>query len=586
LVPYRCPSPDRDTECDPSEALDCEIKCHGIYREGVCFWNSWDDNETDSRHLRAAVAIAPPFPGAVVGSHDAYIKGYDMYRGTLVYAHNGQPMLSIQPHQYVSQNVTLYVMPLILLCVSLLGVAWLLKILLKYATKLHQQSVVPGMIDLESLEDEGYVPEAKPEGPLRPSRWEVMSVVVSVITMLAALAMLAKADDFDMETFEQYQERTAFFNYTLPSACSCSKPGEVTSQLRCVLGCQDSIRIGERSLTMHFDLDQQCQDKYLLVLTYLEERSCHQCKWGDNVCERMMYTSNWSYVYPKVTHGWGQCDCALDGYSQTMILWDYDLYPAQYCDVARSSHEYISGLEDPTAYSASIDSTLLAQSSYARVWVKGMLQFYKVGNGGIDSQRAFLINRNDVDNNGILKSTSYVYSQLLKQRTIQPGYCLDNEYVYQGLEEFRPQVFDQKCDVDVTFKTMRCFTLEESCRGEYREFENLTMFRALKPGMCNGKYVTSANWESAPAGLQKCGGCIMDKTCDGPLPTPGNCSYTFYYESMGNTTSLVNRTITQAVNNAMPWVAGVLSIIMVAVVAALAILLLRCLLASRNYKQI
>jgi hypothetical protein len=411
---------------------------------------------------------------------------------------------------------------------------------------LQQDGAGDGEVELQEA-DMGHKLEERIRQSKLARTWCTVSPHVSITSLITEFILLCITigsmvvvgvnADIDMYTLSEVPDRVTYLDYNLPSGCSCSNPDTVQSQITCNLPCEYTVQIGDRTMEMHFALAQTCVDKYLVVLDNLRERQCHYCDSGSASawCRSLKNACDPSVCHVTNTrHQAWTNGCFKQGGSIHRADLNYSIYPAKYCTVSSSPAPGILGYP-AEYYSVGYDSTLLANVEYVQAKIGGIWQDYKAINGGVGSQRAWLVPKSEVVDGKLVQGSNALESMLrfmvLRDNAEAGGHDMD-----VGLPEFSPIVFDQKCMVHITFSEMRCFSMEEACEGTYTMLRNATYFKPYKSGMCGGVYMKAGEYTTAPAILHKCGNCTMAKECIGsPLPD-AQCSLHIDIDHTGNFT--------------------------------------------------
>lgn len=591
IWPWRCPSPDRDIPCSDPNCTGCD-KCHGVVQDGECKYFSFV-----KRHVRELVQLIPPASqrGLVLSETDAYFEGFSQFNDTVVSSQPNDTQLNVTATDEVDNQLKSWTFAFLSVSLVLSVLTLVVNAIRLHKYILERKRANVSKVEMEPLSDDQEAKNSRAEdvGMLDKAvsdfydtkfsrTWLTTSPHISIsalvteslalFAVIGSFVVIGVKADFEMNSFDELPTRTTYLDYNLPSGCSCENPDTMQSQLTCNLPCEYNVKIGDRQMEMHFALAQTCVDKYLVVLDNMRERQCHYCVGGSasawcrslkNACE-----PHNCHVTDTTHQAWTN-GCFQKGGSVHRIDLNYSIYPARYCTVSSSPAPGILGYPD-TYYSFGYDSTLLANAEYIQAKIGGIWQDYKAINGGIGSQRAWLVPKNEVQG-GVLVEGSSALESMWRFSVLVDNAEAGGMDIEPGLPEFSPVVFDQKCYVHITFNQMRCFTLEEACEGEYVLLRNTTYFKPHKTGMCGGVYMAEGEYTTAPSILHKCGNCTMAKECVGaPLPDD-QCSLHIDVTKTGN--------LTHNATGGVAWVEVEQSLMgIVSMVAAIAIIIVVTLL--------
>lgn len=528
LYPYRCPSPDLDMPCNDENCTGCS-ECGAKVRGTMCYYVGY----TGNNEPRALAWALPQYHGITLSETDAYISRYSRYKPAVGHEPIRPTYRSISGDtMYQGLQISGFVCSVIALIVSIVG----LYMAIKQSVKVVHTRKPPEDDAYSELSAVGVeVPEVYTVSQRQDGNWWpcLVCLLVAVVLLVPAYA------DYDMGLVRQVPNRLVDLNYTLPSACSCSDPDSLISQLTCFVPCESEIKVGSRTLGIHFGIQQNCRAKKLVVLRKLHERQCHYCDQGDasSWCRALKGDCSNDTCWKRVaTHGGWQHGCMWGGGSVHRLDYSYDIYDAELCQVLSGEYNYITGLEDGETYAQHIFSTLVGQGTYLKVSIDGREVNYKTTNGEIGSTRAWIVEPEDVNSDGALLSTSYAAQAIWDLRIHSECDSCGGVDINIGLPEFSPVTFDQKCDVQLVFETMQCFSLPEWCNGTYSHHNGQVYYISNGDGMCNGKYVAKGQPTSAPPGMKYGPNCTASTSYASTVLDP-QCEIHVYYEEQANITN-------------------------------------------------
>jgi len=407
-------------------------------------------------------------------------------------------------------------------------------------------------------------------------------MIVSFVITIACCFVNAMAA-IDTNTLLDVDVHVSGFN--LPSECSCSNPGDVISQLRCITSCDSSLQIDNLFLQLAFGVKVQCESKYLVILQEYREVIDKACFRAGNEAVLRYYCQKASYCEIMEEGGLGYSNydqshkcgyhCAFGYNLYRYANWKLSIFPAQMCYYNVNPEGGIAGLPPGINYTSVIHSDLVSQNVVLHVVINGINHVYKVTNGELGSDRAWIVSPQCIIG-GNLSSNCWLHQRLRSMVNGDRSNC--GTPFNHLLPSFTPTTISDACTVDIQFNNMRCFmaTKLNSCR--YTVIGNVTMCQALEDGMIEGQYVGQGKSVRMPSSWKKCGNCTASKTiCEYPWMGDEECVGLWINETFDdNQTEFIGdwAVIIEDVSDVWTWILGGISFIVILIIVI--IILVEC----------